>query len=85
MSDEKRVSKYLKYSEQEDIDNYENEQRQYEDAIVKLEEKEQQYYEDTLELIKKALISFVDDKSYTICEYLTTDSIDNFLAKNAMF
>jgi FtsZ-interacting cell division protein YlmF len=84
MSDEKRVSKYLKYSEQEDNDYYENE-RQQEEELIYQEEKEQEYYEDTIEIIQKVLISFVQEKSLTLCEYLDTTSIDNFIDRNCTY
>lgn len=49
----------------------------YEEMYI--QEKVSEYDETTVTMIQKTILEYVERKSLTICEYLTTDDIKEFL------
>jgi hypothetical protein len=63
----------------EDIDKEnEDDDGDYEDIMYQ-NEKEAEYLDATLVILQKSLLEVVDKKSLTLCEYLTVDSISQYL------
>jgi len=80
MSSENKVSKFLKYSvnEEEFDDNQE-----YEDEIIlKQEQDEIDEYNNMIYNTKMSLLQFVNEKSIPLCEYLTENHIEKFILNN---
>ena len=91
MSKELKIKKSIKASSF--IDNYENnitENNQYnfntdEDFEIEYEEKMRDYYLNTINIIRKNILNYVEDKSLPICEYLSFKNIKMLLQKTNNF
>ena len=66
-------------TEEEKDDN--NNNRDDDDDVDEIynEEQRSDYSEATLVLLQKSLLEYVDRKNLTLCEYLSTDSISQYL------
>jgi hypothetical protein len=71
MDEKKNIKKNTELCEIND-DEYDSELEEY---------KIYEYYHDTINLIQTSCINYVQKVSLPICEYLTCNSIDNFLKK----
>jgi len=60
-------------------DNEEDEEEHTMDDEIYYEEKRMEYSEMTLLTLQKSLLEYVDRKNLTLCEYLTTEKISEFL------
>ena len=91
MSKELKIKKNIKASSF--IDNYENnitENNQYnfntdEDFEIEYEEKMRDYYLNTINIIRKNILNYIEDKSLPICEFLYLKNIKLLLQKTNNF
>lgn len=68
-------NKILKNDNDNDVEDYDSSDI---DELY-LEEKQEEYEDETVLYIQKAMLDYVDRKSLTICEYLSTARIRRYL------
>ena len=74
-----KTKKKNEYTE-EDCDVYSDNENEHSYFDSKYEEdQENAYYEETVRILKKELLSYIEDKSLTIGEYMSTQAIEKYL------
>ena len=80
----KKNSKFVKYITSYDDDIIANEEKELNEEKEIEDMLDNEYFNQTLCDIQKDLIQFVNEKSLPLCEYLTTNKINNFLLSEGL-
>lgn len=76
---EKNKNKYIS-----SIDNeyYNTEDEENENAIIENELLENEYFDESVYKIYSNIFEFINNKSLTICEFLSIKELENFIEQN---
>jgi hypothetical protein len=80
MSDEKKTKKKLIQNE-EDNDGYSDTEHETTQCFLdrQEEERENEYFSETVNMMRKAILTYIEDKSLTIGEYISPEVMESYL------
>lgn len=82
---DKKVSSIIDNYESNISENNEYNLNTYEDFEIDDEEKSREYYINTINIIRKNILNYIEDKSLSLCEFLYLKDIKILLKKSNNF